>query len=125
MKQQIERLRELQAKVVSIGADIEDFDGDKRGMWFALGEAEEELAKTAISFLPHLLSALDEAVEALRPFAYAAFEADGYPDSEAFTLVLRDDDFDGLADGSEEKESLITARQIRTARAFIEKYGRE
>lgn len=54
--------------------------------------------------------------EALEPFAHAAFEADGWPDSEAFTIVLRPDDFEGVSDGSEERQSLITARQLRAAR---------
>jgi hypothetical protein len=59
--------------------------------------------------------------EALKPFAYAAFEADGYPDSEAFTLVLRPDDFEGLAGHKEhDKESLITARHLRRAQAALE-----
>lgn len=66
---------------------------------------------------------------ALEPFAYAAFEADHYPDSEAFTIVLRPDDEDGLCDGTQEPESLITARQLRAARTALANYrkgtGRE
>jgi len=54
--------------------------------------------------------------EALAPFAYAAFGADGYPDEEAFTLVLRPD-AEEYDDGDlPERESLITARQLRLAR---------
>ena len=57
------------------------------------------------------------AEEALKPFAYAAFEADGYPDNEAFTIVLRPDNFEVDEEG--EQESLITARQLRAARAAL------
>jgi hypothetical protein len=58
--------------------------------------------------------------EALKPFAYAVFEADGFPDCEAFTLVLRADDEDGNAEPGDKPDSLITARQLRTAKAALE-----
>lgn len=57
------------------------------------------------------------AEEALKPFAYAAFEADDYPDNEAFTIALRPDNFEIGEEG--EQESLITARQLRAARAAL------
>lgn len=82
--------------------------------------AAEHGARIALSTSPQ--GTLDEAVELLKPFAHAAFEADGYRDSEAFTIVLRLDDFEGVVpEGG--AESLITARQLRDARAFVAKIG--
>jgi hypothetical protein len=54
--------------------------------------------------------------EALAPFAHAAFEAEGMPDEEAYTLVLRADDEEGEWEPGTPTESLITARQLRAAR---------
>lgn len=59
--------------------------------------------------------------EALAPFSHAAFEADGWPDETAFTIVLRPDDEDGLAEPGDEPTSLITARQLRAAREALTK----
>lgn len=71
------------------------------------------------------LRAENEALwEALKPFAHAAFEADGYPDCEAFTLVLRPDDEDGLREQDDEPESLITAGQLRRARQALQEGSR-
>ena len=64
-------------------------------------------------------------VAALKPFAHAAFEADGYPDNEAFTLVLRPDGEEGLASHDMEPASLITAGQLRRARQALASMGRK
>jgi len=38
------RLEAARARVISINADFREFDGDRRGILYALDEAEEEVA---------------------------------------------------------------------------------
>lgn len=58
---------------------------------------------------------------ALAPFAFAACDADGWPDSEGFMLTLRPDDEDGLSSPNDDVPCLITARHLRLARATLAK----
>lgn len=59
MKQKIERLRSLMENVASIRADIAEFDGDRRGMYACLTDAEEDFAEEVNKSLPTLLSHID------------------------------------------------------------------
>ena len=91
-----------------------------RAISIGLGLDKEEAEARAIAAEEER----DALREALAPFAHAAFEADGYPDSEPFTLALRPDVEDFPDDDPPDPESLITARQLRLARtALAQKEG--
>ena len=126
-KSEIEALCEMTQHRSANHEEADILFDECRTMLRALADENEQYREhrsMTADFVMATLARLDKAEaraiaaeEALKPFAYAAFEADGYPDNEAFTIVLRPDNFE--VDDQGEQESLITARQLRAARAAL------